>query len=313
MKAGKNPARAMALLALAKCAEEDAGASACLDLEEIAAMVEPAQLKERLSWEQRRRITRHLAVCPDCYHLWLDVARQAGGAPRFGWPFSWRWPRLSFKTLAYAGGTVAAVAACLLLFVHPQRSPKEINPAPPASIALSMALPAPAKPAADANAGNEVSEVAAARMKAVAPIAPAQINKQADVKLQEEAKSEQAAGEPAAPAKEKFDDTLADKHDGNIHIGAVEVRRSGDQLAVWYGDLREMCHQPGFVPSQWTSLYARGADILEALPEDGQDEEIDRLWLILGQMEGLTAERRQSFCAWSEKELAHKQGKKERK
>lgn len=117
---------------------------------------------------------------------------------------------------------------------------------------------------------------------------------------------------PAQKPAERLAERLAEKRGGRIVIGAIEVRRSNDQLAVWYGDLQDMCHQSHFVPEQWTALYGRGAVILDALLADGQDSLTGRLWLILGQMEGLTADRRQSFCAWSDKELTRKPRKKGR-
>ncbi|HBT97631.1 MAG TPA: hypothetical protein DEB25_08400 [Desulfobulbaceae bacterium] len=264
MEDRNNPARVMALLTLAKSEDKDAEAGAsigdCLDLEEITAIAEPARLAG-LSWEQRHRMTRHLAACPECYRRWLAVARQISASSPRGWSFTWQWPRLSFKVFAYTGGAVA-VALSLLLFLHLRQPEEETNFASSANMGLSMSA----------------------------------------------AKGEKLVAEkkPAEPA-DKSGDTLAEKRDGSIRIGAVEVRRSTDQLAVWYGDLREICRSSQFVPEEWTTLYARGADILEILPEEeGHDEEIDRLWLVLGQMEGLTATRRKTFCAWSEKELVKK-------
>jgi len=132
---------------------------------------------------------------------------------------------------------------------------------------------------------------------------------QTEERARTEPQAESRAAQPAQSA-DAVAEKPAGKRDGSISIGAAEERRSTDRLTVWYGDLRELCRESQFVPAQWTSLYARGAEILETLPEDGENEEIDRLWLILGQMEGLTADRRNNFCAWSEKELVRKLEKK---
>ena len=366
MKERKDPARALVLLTLATGDDGDvnpkvnAQASACPDPEEIAAMAEG-----QLSWERRSQVMRHLAVCAECYRIWLEVARRRDGSSLAGW----RWPRLSFKTLGYAGGALAAVAACLAVFLHPHLE-KNLQPpgdihhqelAVPPSASVS---PAPtsvdstrdhenrAKPIADRERAPSIADkgdIASTTNKATngggaTPVAvekeraeeepltvekPLAVEKKEDdVRIAASVAGERAeAGSPvaqsAAPSPpadiatnvstEKIPARLAAPPKASIHINAVEVRRSSDQLSVWYGDLREMCRQSGFAPDHWASLYARGASILEAMPDNDQNEETDRLWLILGQMEGLTAERRQTFCAWLDRDLARKLEKKARK
>jgi len=350
MKEGKAQERALALLALAtneeRNADSEAGAqtNACPGPEEIAAMAEG-----RLSWERRHRLMRHLAACSDCYRLWLTVARQPASKRRLGLAFPWPWPHLSWKTLSYAGGALAAVAACLAVFLHPPSGPihYQEKPPPPAPASVSLtpadtgAQPRQSpKGIASLNQPQSKPKPTSEQGQHVPPMAdsgaiPSTVDNVAKGEGSVLKRNDAEEGERAKEAAKKRENSsgiIADVAGGQvetgqfaaqsaampapavkpaekpntIRLGAVEVRRSSNQLTVWYGDLREMCRQSHFVPDQWTSLYARGADILEALPEEAQNAETDRLWLILGQMEGLTAERRQSFCSWSSKELARK-------
>jgi len=265
-----------------------------------------------------------LAACPECYRLWLEVARQTAGPPPRRWPSLWPWPRLSFKTFAYTGGALATAAACLLLFLHPPQLKRQMNvtSSPPPAPTVSPAKPAPSAATREMAAAEPEPSVVAREIVAAKPAAPSTAAKEMATAKDEslaagrargktEPQAEPLAAQPVQSA-EGLAEKPAEKRDGSISIGAAEERRSTDRLTVWYGDLRELCRQSQFVPAQWTSLYAKGAEILEALPEDGEGEEIDRLWLILGQLEGLTADRRKNFCAWSEKELVRKLEKKRR-
>ncbi|MDR0476552.1 MAG: zf-HC2 domain-containing protein [Desulfobulbaceae bacterium] len=313
MKEEKYPDRALVLLALASDEEQktdrqaSAQASGCLIPEEIAAIAEG-----RLTGERRHRLIRHLAVCPECYRAWLEVARQTVTERRGGVAPAWPWPRLSWKTLGYTGGTMAAMVTCLAIFIH--RSPEityrqqstSIQVQSPTSVSQAETADNEAKPTTEN--GDTPS---APNTGGIASTMDEVIKKGDSAPATGSAAGEQTGGQLAAKpmAADKAVEKPNEKHN-SIQVGAVEVRRSSNPLTVWYGDLWEMCHQSHFAPEQWTSLYARGADILETLPEDGQNQETDRLWLTLGQMEGLTAERRQRFCAWSNKELARKLGKK---
>jgi len=162
----------------------------------------------------------------------------------------------------------------------------------PGPVALNTGIADTRRQASGAKENNMIAEAMAAPIK-IEDHRPMAVGVTAD-----EGRTEAKSKPPAA------------KPSGSIRIGTIEMQRS--ELAVWYGDLWEMCRLPGFVPDQWNSLHARGIDILQALSGGGQEEEIDRLWLMLGQIEGLTAERRKNFCAWSDKELTRK-WEKERK
>ena len=335
MKEEKNLDQVVALLALAANASNSANtetsvqANACLDPEEIAAMAEG-----RLSWERRHRLMRHLTACPACYRVWLEVAERSGGLPRADARPAGHSPRLSWKTLGYAGGALAAVAACLAVFLHrptgmmdhkwtapvPASVSQPMPPAPvddrPKPVAEQMDAPAQAEKGVTPGTvgglakGGEATAERVKEKKLAAKNKEEALPKTAAI-TKKQAKTEQLVKEAAAPPP-PASKPAGKKNGGNIEVNAVELRRSADQLTAWYTDLRQLCRQPRFQPNRWTSLYSKGADILESLPEDSQDEKTDRLWLILGQMEGLTAERRQNFCAWSEKELTHNKSKKKK-
>jgi hypothetical protein len=248
---------------------------------------------------------RHLLVCPQCYRVWLEVAQAAGGPPSV-----LRRPFCSARTLVYAGGALAA-AICLAVFLYLPRPHEESifrqQAAPPAMVneqkseSGSSSREEPHPPPAPLAAGG---------LAATAGDAAKSGDLSADTRQQAaSAEGNKVTAGAAANEHKTATEPPAAKQNGSIRIGAVEMRRS--ELAVWYDDLREMCRLPNFLPDQWNSLHARGIDILQAMSGNSQEEEIDRLWLMLGQMEGLTLERRKSFCAWSDKELARRQKKKE--
>jgi len=316
MKKDKNLARPMALLVLAHN-ERDVGVGACPSPEDIAAVAEGL-----LSWERRYPVMRHLTVCSECYRIWLEVARPTADPPFALWRPPW-----SFRTLAYAGGALVAVVF-LAVFLQLHRAKEEVvssQPLPATMVideserSLSVGttpyslpplkdgdVPGTADDAAQSDdslpgagdGANTRPQAASAKQDTnEAGTIPAIAAGAADDENKTEAESGAATG------------AFAGKENGNIRISVVERRRSADQLTVWYNDLRGMCSLPYFLPDQWSLLHVRGASILKAVSDNGQEDEIDRLWLMLGQMEGLTAERRKSFCAWSDKELARKREK----
>jgi hypothetical protein len=305
MKEDKNLTRAMVLLVLAQNGR-GMGVEICPDPEDIAAVAEGL-----LPWERRHLVARHLTVCPECYRIWQEVAQAASGRR-----FVLRRPFHSFRTQVCVAGALAAIV-CLAVFWYLHRPQEEtVSRQQPASQTVvkdqesesgSSVGEGPHSPPVSGPGGLPVTVGDAANSDNLA-LNPdgADTRQQAARAEEDKMTASQAAGEHKT---EVVKGTLADRENGSIRIGVVEMRRSTDQLTVWNNDLREMCRLPSFAPDQWNSLHARGIDILQALSESGQEEEIDRLWLMLGQMEGLTAERRKSFCAWSDKELAHKLGK----
>jgi len=308
----KNLTRAMALLALA---QDGRGAgAACPSPEDIAAAAEGL-----LPWERRHPVMRHLTACPECYRIWLEVARATGGPPLVSRRRSW-----PVRTLFYIGG-VLAVVACLTVFWHWHRPAEEsvsqpqfppppiisdqLGEKPPSAGTEPYSLPAVEGDGDAVTASDEAkSDALPSDADKQQAAASAGKDKTPASAAADKGKTEAAAKPATKPvAKPATKPPSAAGQNASIRVGLVQMRRS--ELTAWYGDLREMCRLTKFFPDQWNLLHARGTDILNALSESGPEEEVDRLWLILGQMEGLTLERRKNFCAWSNRELARQQKK----